>query len=157
MDSRTELTKSRVKELPGVLQSLENGILSGDINPNEIHGIISAFGKWIKYIKENKPIQDAMERAFDLEANGAKTIKFNNVSITKNERDSWDFSPCPENDTILINEAEIERLKEQNKAIEETLKARYKIDDLTNAATGEIVSVIKPIKTGSTKYFSVKF
>src|ERR1017187_3470702 len=152
--NNTELAKSRVKELPGVLQALENGILSGDINPNEMHGVIKAFDSWIEYIKKNKPIQDAMERAFDLEANGAKTIKYNDVTITKNERDSWDFSPCPENDTLLINEAEIKRLKEQNKAIEETLKARYKIDDLTNISTGEVVSVIKPIKKGSTKYFS---
>ena len=154
---RTELAKSRIKEIPGVLQALENGIMSGDINPLELLIIQKSFEKWVKYIKEKKEIQDIVEKQFLKSVESGKTIKFNGVQITQNEKDSWDFSPCPENDTILINDAEIERLKEQNKAIEETLKARYRIDDLVNATTGEITGINKPIKKGSTKYFSVKF
>ena len=151
-----ELTKERIKEVPGVLKALENGVLNGDINPLEMFGIMSAFEKWVKYAKENEAIQKAIDRQFDIEANGQKTIKYNSVTVTRNERDSWDYSPCPENDAILINEAEIKRLKDQNKAIEEMLKARYKVNDLTSIETGEVVGVVKPIKTGTTKYYSVK-
>jgi hypothetical protein len=153
---RTELAKSRIKEIPGVLQALENGVMSGDINPLELLIIQKSFEKWIEYIKGKSELQEAVEKEFLKNVESGKKIKFRDAEITQNERDIWDFSPCPENDTILHLDAEISKLKEQKKAIEDTLKARYRIDDLLNANTGEVVEVIKPIKKGCTKYYSIK-
>ena len=151
-----ELTKERIKEVPGVLKALEQGIMNGEINPLEMLVIQKSFEKWVEYVKSKQEIQKAIEAEYLKSIEGNKKITFNGVEITQNEKVSWDFSPCPENDTIIANELEIKRLKEQNKAIEETLKARYRIDDLVNIESGEVTGVVKPIKSGSTKYFSVK-
>jgi len=140
----------RLAEFLGVLKQLENGILEEKINPLYLPFILANFDKWIKYAKENKNLQDCVKKKFEDE----KTIDFNGVKITQTERATWDYSVCEDERLNALNE-QIKYLTEQKKAVEEELQARYRINDFVNPITGEIVEIVKPIKT-TKSFFTVK-
>lgn len=150
--NQIELTKERLAEVPGVLKQLENGILNGEINALELPIILASFEKWIKYAKENKKLQDCVQK--EHLKGGKKSVNFQGATITLTERASWDYSVC--NDLRLESvQKEIDYYTEQKNVIELELQARYKIDDFVNPVTGEVVEVVKPIKTTKT-FFTVK-
>ena len=150
---KLELIKERVTELPGVLQAFEMAIKNGEINPLTLLILTSSMDKYVKHIKEDKELQEIMLKEHS--RSGDKSVSFNGVKITVNEKATYDYTPCQDARLESLTQ-EIAYLTEQKKAIELELQARYKHDDFVNPISGEIIEVIKPLKT-STTYFSVKF
>lgn len=147
------LIKERVTELPGLLQAFEMAIKNGEINPLTMLILTSSMDKYVKHVKKDKELKNIISKEHS--KSGEKTITLNGVKITANEKDDYDYTPCQDSRLESLNK-EIEYLTEQKKAIELELQARCKQDDFVNPITGELIEVIKPIKT-STSYFSVKF
>ena len=130
----TKLSSVSKAELAIEQQKARETILNGMLNPLEVTATLKAMEDFVKFLRKDKEIKEAIEREADMYKE--KIIDFAKFRITKTQRTIKDYSVC--NDAVYNQMLiDLEKLKEAIKARECMLNTGF------NADTGE--TNVKPL------------